>query len=496
MQAHDDTAGWPPKEDVMVEGSIGLADGAEVARLRRGLHGQVLLPDQEGYHTARQVWNAMVDRRPALIARCASPADVAAAVRFGRAHGLEVGVRCGGHSVLGLSVPDGGLMIDLTPMSAVRVDPERRRAWVAGGALLGDLDRATQPYGLATTAGNVSHTGVGGLTLGGGMGWLARRFGLACDNVTRLELVGADGELLQASERENPELFWGLRGGGGNFGVVTEFEFTLHQVGTAALLVDLFYTPEDAPGALGRWRELLTDAPRQATFTAWVGTAGELPFLPRELWGRPLASVGYVWVGDPDQGRGLLAALREGTSAVAERVQELSYLELQTMDDQRQRPGLLRRYWKGHYLRDLDDAAIAAFLSRGDGGDGDPQLLPSGSLQSYGGTIAAVGEDETAFGHRDALVEFVAVAGWTDPAQDQAQMAAARRYAGGVEPFASGVYVNDLTDEGQAGVRRAYSPGTLARLAALKERYDPDNLFHLNHNIRPSAGGSPGRGPG
>ena len=473
----------------MVERPIDVPDGAEVGRRRRSFHGQVLLPDQDGYHTARRVWNAMVDHRPAVIARCASPADVAAAVRFGRAQDLEVGVRCGGHSVLGLSVPDGGLMIDLTPMGSVRVDPDRRRAWVAGGALLGDLDRATQPYGLATTAGNVSHTGVGGLTLGGGMGWLARRFGLACDNVTRLELVNADGELLHASERENPELFWGLRGGGGNFGVVTEFEFDLHQVGTAALLVDLFYAPEDAPGALGRWRELLAEAPPQATLTAWVGTAGELPGLAPALWNRPLAGVGYVWVGDPDQGRELLPALRGATRPTAERVQELSYLQLQTMDDERHRHGLLRRYWKGHYLRDFDDAAIQAFLSRGDGGDGDPALLPSGSLQSYRGAIAAVGDHETAFGHRDALVEFVAVAGWTDPAEDHARISAARRYGAAVEPFASGVYVNDLADEGQAGIRRAYGADTLARLAALKDRYDPGNVFHLNHNIRPTVRG-------
>ena len=437
----------------------------------------------------------MVDRKPAVIARCASPADVAAAVRFGRAQDLEIGVRCGGHSVLGLSVPDGGLMIDLTPMGSVRVDPDQRRAWVAGGALLGDLDRATQPYGLAATAGNVSHTGVGGLTLGGGMGWLARRLGLACDNVARFELVGAGGELLYASERENPDLYWGLRGGGGNFGVVTEFEFTLHQVGTAALLVDLFYAPADAPEALRRWRELIAKAPPQATFTAWVGTAGELPFLAPALWNRPLASVGYVWVGDSDQGRELLPALRDGTPATAERVQELSYLELQTIDDDRQRPGLLRRYWKGHYLRNFDDAAIQAFLSRG-GGDGDPARLPSGSLQSYGGAIAAVGDHETAFGHRDALVEFVAVAGWTDPSEDQARMAAARRYGAAVEPFASGVYVNDLTDEGQAGIRRAYGADTLARLTALKDRYDPGNLFHLNHNIRPTVRGEAGPGPG
>jgi FAD/FMN-containing dehydrogenase len=464
-----------------------VTDGPDLARLRHRLQGQLLLPDDDGYHQARQVWNAMVDRRPAAIARCASPADVAAAVGFARVHELEIGVRCGGHSVLGISVPDGGLMVDLTPLRSVRVDPDRRRAWVGGGALLGDLDRAAQAYGLATTAGNVSHTGVGGLTLGGGMGWLARRFGLACDNVVRFELVGADGGLLHASQRENPDLFWGLRGGGGNFGVVTEFEFELHPVGTAALLVDLFSAPQDAPGALRRWRALLAEAPRQATLTAWAGTSGAFPFLPPDLHGRPLASVGYVWVGDPDQGRRLLPALRDAAAApLAERVQELSYLELQRIEDAAHRHGV-RRYWKGHFLRELDDAAIDAFLARGDSdGGGDPALLPYAGLQGYGGAVADVGDADTAFGHRDALVEFVAVANWTDPAEDQPRMAAARRYAAAVEPFASGVYVNALGDEGQAGIRRAYGTDKLARLTALKDRYDPGNVFHLNHNIRPS----------
>jgi len=449
-------------------------DSPDLARLRHRLEGQVLLPDEDGYHQARQVWNAMVDRKPAVVARCASPADVAAAVGFAREQELEIGVRCGGHSVLGISVPEGGLMVDLTPLRAVRVDPARRRAWVQGGALLGDLDRAAQAHGLATTAGNVSHTGVGGLTLGGGMGWLARRFGLACDNVARFEVVDADGELLHASESENPDLYWGLRGGGGNFGVVTEFEFDLHQVGTAALIVDLSYAPQDAPAALRRWRGLIAEAPRQATLTAWVGTTQD----------RPMATVGYVWVGDPDQGRALLPALRDAATPLAERVQEVSYLGLQRIDDEQQRHRL-RRYWKGHFLRELGDGAIDAFLARGADGDDDPTLLPFGSLQSYGGAVADVDDAETAFSHRDALVEFVAVASWTDPAEDQPRMSAARRYAGAVEPFASGVYVNALADEGQAGIQRAYGADKVARLAALKDRYDPENVFHLNHNIRP-----------
>ena len=210
----------------------------DVSQLQRGLDGEIMVPGDDGYDAARAVWNAMVDRRPALVVRCASSADVAAAIDFGRRNDLEIGVRCGGHSVLGISVPDGGLMIDLAGLRTVRVDPEVRRASVQGGALLGDLDRAAQRWGLATTAGNVSHTGVGGLTLGGGMGWLARRFGLACDNVVSYEIVTAEGATLRVSESEHEDLFWGLRGGGGNFGVVTEFEFRLHEIGTAALIID------------------------------------------------------------------------------------------------------------------------------------------------------------------------------------------------------------------------------------------------------------------
>jgi len=380
-------------------------------------------------------------------------------------------------------------MLDLTPFGAVRVDPGERRAWVQGGALLGALDDAAQVHGLATTAGNVSHTGVGGLTLGGGMGWLARRHGLTCDNVESFEMVTAAGEVVRASADENPELFWGLRGGGGNFGVVTEFVFTLHPIGTAALLVELSF-PTDAAGAadvLRGWRDLSATVSRAATFTAGVTTDDA---------GRGLATVGFVWVGDPDEGRELVPALRAlGTSAgvpLTERVEPMSYLALQRIDDT-VRGHEKRRYWKGHYLRSLPDEAIDALLSRGvpsgaaGAADVPAALLPNVSLQTYGGAIAEVPDDATAFSHRGTQFEFVASNGWTDPAEDDQRMAAARRAAAAVEPYASGVYVNALSDEGDQGVRRAYPAAKLDRLVALKDRYDPDNVFHLNHNIRPSA---------
>src|SRR5215217_6428073 len=300
--------------------------------MMRTADGRLLVESSPGYDQARTVWNAMVDRRPRAIARCASADDVAEAIRYGRDRGLEIGVRCGGHSVLGLGVPDGGLMIDLTPMDGVRVDPERRRAWVQGGALLGALDRAAMEHGLTTTAGNVSHTGVGGLTLGGGMGWLARRLGLSCDNVASYQLITAEGERLHVDEESNPDLFWGLRGGGGNFGVVSEFEFRLHPVASRAHVVELFFGIEDAAPVLRGWRDLNAIAPRAATFTAWVGES-QSPLLPPEHRGRPLANVGFVWAGESELERQLLPALRALGRPIGERIEELSYVGLQRMDD-------------------------------------------------------------------------------------------------------------------------------------------------------------------
>jgi FAD/FMN-containing dehydrogenase len=288
---------------------------------------------------------------------------------------------------------------------------------------------------------------------------------------------------VRATETEHPELFWGLRGGGGNFGIVTEFEFRLHRTGTRALLADLFFPVEDALPVFQGWRELGATAPRAATFTAWVGES-DAAFLPSDRRGRPLASVGFVWAGDPDEGRKLVPALRSLGHPVAERVEELSYLALQKMEDSTEGHAL-RRYWKGHYFAELPDEAIQGYLSRGAAG-GDGELLPYASLQAYGGAIADVPDEGAAFSQRDAMFEFVAAAGWTDPDEDEARIAAARRYGAALEPFATGAYVNAMSDEGAAGVARAYRPAKLARLTALKDLWDPDNVFHLNQNIRPS----------
>ncbi|WP_129668052.1 FAD-binding oxidoreductase [Phytoactinopolyspora endophytica] len=447
---------------------------ASARLLEDKIEGRVLTSNDDEYDEARAVWNAMVDRRPRMIVRCATADDVATAVRYARDSDLEIGVRCGGHGVLGAAVPEDGLMIDLTRMGQVRVDPQSRRAWVQGGALLGALDHAVQRHGLATTAGNVSHTGVGGLTLGGGMGWLARQFGLSCDNVASFEVVTAEGNTVRASVTENPELYWGLRGGGGNFGVVTEFEFRLHPVAGETLVVDLWFGLDDAPAVFRGWRDLNVAAPRQATFTAWVG----------DMDGRPMASVGYVWIGDPGEGRELLPSLRALGRPATERVQEMSYVDLQRMDDNVERH-TLRRYWKGHYVRALPDDAIEAFLLRGTS-DGHGNHLPAASLQAYGGAIADVPDEDAAFSPRDTSFEFVTAARWSEIAEDEPRMGAARHYAGSLDQFASGAYVNVLTDEGPAGVRRAYPPEKLARLTTLKDAWDPQNIFHLNHNIPPS----------
>ncbi|MDQ1624833.1 MAG: hypothetical protein QOJ49_331 [Actinomycetota bacterium] len=437
------------------------------AQLRESLTGDVVLPGDPAYDSTRQVWNAAVDRHPQVIVRCAGVGDVAVAVRLAREEGLEIGVRCGGHSVAGHAVPDGGLMVDLTTMGRVRVDAGRKRAFVQGGALLGALDVASQQHGLATTAGNVSHTGVGGLTLGGGMGWLARQCGLACDNVVSFEVVTAEGAVVRASATEHPDLYWALRGGGGNFGIVTEFELRLHDTGTQALSVEVDFPLDQAAAALRGWRDLNATAPRAATFTAGVGGG--------------VVTLGYIWVGDPLSGHELVPSIRALGRARAERIVESRYVELQTRDDivdgHEQ-----RRYSKGHYFRELSDEAIEVMLDVSTLGP----LAPGVGLQAHGGAIDDMAEDETAFSHRGTAFEFGASTSWTDPDEDADRVATARGYAATLDRFSSGVYVNNLGDEGAGGVRRAYSPAKLGRLTAVKDTYDPDNVFHLNQNIAPS----------
>jgi hypothetical protein len=457
----------------------------------RDFGGEIVEPGHADYHGHREVWNALVDRRPAVIARCTSAGDVVAAIRHGREAGLEIGVRSGGHNVMGLCVPEDGLMIDLAPMGDVRVDPIRRLATVGGGALLRALDRTADPYGLATTAGNVSHTGVGGLTLGGGMGWLARQFGLSCDNVSAYTLVTAEGDIVRATADENPDLFWGLRGGGGNFGVVTEFEFRLHPTTGHALVVDFVYdaTDGDAVAALRGWRDLLPDAPRQATLTSDVVTARPGPSLPVSLHGRPIVTVGFVWVGEMADARSYLETLRRRVPApAAEEVDEMRYVELQSLGDERNGHGM-RHYSAGHYLPELDDRAIDAYVARGvaaGAAEPDWSLMPGGGFQAHGGAIDDVGDEDSAFSNRRTLVEFFAGATWVDPAEDDVRVAAARAWGRSLEPFSSGTYVNVISDPGTDGVERAYHAGQLARLAALKRAWDPDNVFHLNQNIRPA----------
>ena len=409
-------------------------DPGGLRRLGRNLEGLVMLPGDDGYDSARAVWNAMVDRRPAVMARCASSADVAAAVDFARAErpGDRRPLRRAqrpGHLGAG-----GGLLIDLSGLRAVRVDPGAVGPGCRAAPCWGIWTGRPRRTGLATTAGNVSHTGVGGLTLGGGMGWLARRLGLACDNVASYKIVTADGETLRVSESEHPDLFWGLRGGGGNFGVVTEFEFTLHQVGTRRCSL-IRSTWRRRRRAMRRWRDLLGEnVPRQATPVASVGTTVDSPEFRRScataLWP---AWVSSGWVTRTTAGR-LVPRVRRWAPPLAERVEELPYLELQTMDDEWHRPGLRRRYFKGHYLREFPMRRSTRSCPRG-----KPTPARTGRdcrtvRQGYGGAIAATSDNDSAFSHRNALVEFVAAAGWTDPAEDAQRIGGAplRRRDGAV----------------------------------------------------------------
>jgi FAD/FMN-containing dehydrogenase len=441
--------------------------------LHDAISGDLLLPDSPGYEAARHVWNGMIDRRPAAIARARTTEDVVAAVNFARENGLEIAVRGGGHNAAGLAVVDDGLVIDLTEMNQVQVDPERGIARAGGGATWRDFDAATQAHGLATTGGVISMTGVGGLTLGGGLGVLMRSRGLACDNLIGAQVVLADGSVVRTSETERPELLWGLRGGGGNFGVVTELEFRLYPLdGMYAGL--LIYPRERAVEALQTYREQTAAAPDELnTFIALLSTPDGVPvvaFIP-------------AYAGDAAAGEAAVAGYRAMGEPIADIVGPMPYVALQQMLDDGFQAGP-HVYWRSHFITGLSDEAIEIMVAAANAA---PSPLSSVLIEHLGGAVARVGKDDTAFDHRDAEYNFAVIAKWTDPAEADVNIAWARDLWNAMQPYARGVYVNYLgVGDSAERVRAAYSPEKYARLAALKREVDPENLFHRNQNIPPA----------
>jgi FAD/FMN-containing dehydrogenase len=456
--------------------------GAAETRLRTRFRGALLRPGEEGYEEARRVWNGAVDRRPALIARCAGADDAVEAVRFARDHDLPVSVRGGGHAVAGHAVVDGGLMIDLSLMKAVRVDPEAGTARAAGGVLLGELDRATQRLGLAVPSGIVSHTGIGGLTLGGGLGHLMRRHGLTVDNLLAVELVTADARRLHVDAATEPELFWGLRGGGGNFGIATAFEYRLHPVGPIVLGGPIFWPLADGPQVLRFLRDFAPQAPDELGMAFFARLAPPGPLVPPEHYGRPVLGVVPVWTGDPAEGRRAVAPLRRTGRPLADNLRPLPYLFLQSMVDGGNQHGM-HWYWRSQRVPKLADDVVDAIC-----GLADSITSPLSYVAGFavGGAAGRVDPEATAVGERGDGFEISIVAGWPPPGRGgEGHVAWVRRGWTDLHPHSTGVYSHFLSDEGPAGLQAAYG-GRLARLTALKDRYDPTNFFRMNANIPPS----------
>jgi FAD/FMN-containing dehydrogenase len=448
-------------------------DEVAVQELKAAVRGDLLRPDDESYDAARTIHNGMIDQHPALIARCAGVADVVAAIRFAREHQLLVSVRGGGHGVPGFAVCDRGLMIDLSRMRAIRVDPVRRTARAEGGATWGDFDHETQAFGLATTGGIARPTGIAGLTLGGGHGFLMRKLGLACDNLLSVDLVTADGQLLTASADEHADLFWGLRGGGGNFGVVTSFEYRLHPVGPilGGLLI---YPLAQARDILRRFRDLTTSAPDEMGMTAVLGTLPD---------GTQAVVVLVAYSGAIADGERLLQPFRTAGPLLSDQVGPMPYTALQSIVENFNPPHL-RNYWKSDYLAQLSDEVIDVLVSSY---PSVPAPLTHVGIEHLGGAVGRVGEDEAAVSHRAAEYNVIIVGLWSEFGQDEQVIEWVRRLWEALRPFSfGGVYVNYLSNEGEERMRAAYSPGKYERLVALKNEYDPTNLFRLNQNIRPT----------
>jgi FAD/FMN-containing dehydrogenase len=437
------------------------------------VRGELLCPGDAEYDSARTIHNGMIDRHPALIVRCAGVADVIQAVNFARTHDLIVAVRGGGHGVPGFAVCDDGVMIDLSRMKAVRVDPVARTARAEGGCTWGDFDHETQAFGLATTGGIARPTGIAGLTLGGGHGYLMRTYGLACDNLLSVDVVTADGRLLTASATTHADLFWAVRGGGGNFGVVTAFEYQLYPV--SQLLGGLLVYPlAHAKAVFQFYRGFTWTAPEA------LGSLCNLATLPD---GTPAAVVLLAYNGSVDDGERLLRPLRECAPLLADQVGPLPYMALQSIVENFNPPGL-RNYWKSNYLRELSDAAIDVLV---DHYATVPAPYTHVVIEHLGGAVSRVGEDATAVAHREALYNFLIVGMWTDAAADGQVIGWVRELWGALQPFSSGgLYVNYEAEHDVGRVQAAYSPAKYARLAAVKATYDPTNLFRLNQNIVPA----------
>ncbi len=456
---------------------------ADLTLLRQAIDGQVIGLDDPAYDEARRVWNGAIDRRPAAIARCAQVLDVVAAVRFSRERDLLVAVRGGGHSVGGHSVCDDGLVIDLSPMKAIDVDARRCTARAEAGVLWGELDRETQAFGLATTGGVVTHTGIAGLTLGGGIGWLMRKHGATVDNLLSAELVTVDGAVMSASADENPELLWGLRGGGGNFGIVTSFEYRLHPVGPQVLAGPIFYSLDDALDVLRFYRDFVAEAPDELTTVFNLRRAPSLPLLPPEVHGRPVVMIGVCYAGPMQEGEGILGRLRTFGSPLVDAVGAKPYTTLQGLFDPTVPHGW-HYYWKSAELPPLSDEAIETLVEHA-----ALQTSPLSYCIAFhlGGAMSRVGEGETAFSQRDVAHDINITAVWTaDDGEPERHIDWARRFHDALKPFARDrVYVNFLGDEDAPRTRAAYSNVNYERLIALKEAWDPTNFLRSNHNIEP-----------
>ena len=464
--------------------SQAVVDGATIEQLRSAIGGQVVTPDDPAYEEARNVWNGRIDRRPALVASCTSTEDVVAAVEFGRANDLVVAVRGGAHSTPGYSTCDDGIVIDLQPMNGVEVDPEARRARVQGGAVWADLDAATQEHGLAVTGGRVSDTGVGGLALGSGSGWLERMYGVTCESLISAEVVVADGSVVRASADENPDLFWALRGGGGNFGVVTEFEFGLHPVGPILTGGMLLFPREQARELIPLYRDFIAEAPDQVGGGLALITAPPEDFVPEEMRGQPAVGIIYCYVGPPEEGAAALAPLRESVSPVLDMVQPMPYTALQQMLDGGNPRGI-REYFKIDWLRELPDEAIDVILEHA---GGVPAPFGQLILAPMGGAVSRTDNDALALTVPDAGWAYFCLTMWMDPADDDEHVAWTRAFAEAMKPFGIGreAFPNFIeTDDGTARLRETYGEDKYARLVEVKGKWDPDNLFRLNQNIPP-----------